>query len=147
AATGCGGGSVRSNARSPATVTRVAGSDRYCITLSPESAQRLRVRTAPVRRTAGGSVIPYSAVLYSPTGAAWACVRVKPLTFVRARIVVDRVQGNHVALRDGPAPGTLVVTAGVPELHGIEYQADAAGSSGDTGGTALATASTSSCTP
>jgi hypothetical protein len=43
------------------------------------------------------------------------------LSYVRRSIAIDHVEGDRAVLRDGPAPGTSVVTVGAPELLGIEY--------------------------
>ncbi len=115
----CGGKSA-SQAADPAVVAHVAGTDVYRITLTPETAKRLEVTTAAVEQQGGETVIPYSAVLYSAAGDAWAYVNSEPLTFVREAIVVDRIDGDRAILSKGPAPGARVATVGVSELHGIE---------------------------
>ena len=68
----------------------------------------------------GGKVIPYSAVLYSPTGETWAYVSSEPMTFTRRAIVIDRIDGNKAFLSEGPAAGAKVATVGVAELYGAE---------------------------
>ena len=122
----CGSGGARQPAE-PANVERVAGSDGFRITLTPDAARRLDIRTAAVQPNGTETVIPYSAVFYSATGETWAYVNLKPLTFERRRIVVDRVSGDRAILSRGPGLGTAVATAGVPELHGIESGALAEG--------------------
>jgi hypothetical protein len=125
--TACGGSSARDVTAQPAVVERVAGSDVYRITLSPESARRLGVRTAAVARSGSHTVIPYSAVLYSTAGKTWAYVNTESLTFVRRAIVVDRIDANRAILLHGPPEGTRVATVGVEELHGIEAGAGGGG--------------------
>ncbi len=50
----------------------------------------------------------------------------RPLTFVRARVEVVRVDGDRVLLSGGLQPGTEVVTVGATEVYGAEL--DIAGS-------------------
>jgi hypothetical protein len=119
----CGGNAASDRAEDPTVVEQIAGTDVYRITLSPQAARRLDVQTAAVKERGSETVIPYSALFYSSTGETWAYVNTKPLTFVREAIVVDHIDGDRAILSDGPSAGTKVVTAGVPELHGIEVGA------------------------
>ena len=114
------GGSSQSASEEPAVVQQVHGTELSRITLTPEAAQRLDVRTAPVEQKAGVTVIPYSAVFYSPTGETWTYTNPEGLTFVRRRIVVDRIDGDRVVLSKGPSSGTKIATVGVAELYGAE---------------------------
>lgn len=116
----CGGDSESSEAIAPATVEEVDGSDVSRITLTTEAAERLAIQTAVVEQNGAGTIIPYSAVLYSPTGETWAYVSPEPLSFVREQIVVERIDGDHAILSEGPSPGTKVATVGVAELFGAE---------------------------
>ena len=65
-------------------------------------------------------VVPYSAVYYDASGAAWVYVNAKPLTYERQRIAVERVVGDRAVLSDGPPIGTPVVTVGAALLYGAE---------------------------
>lgn len=65
-------------------------------------------------------VIPYAAVLYDPHGNTWTYTNPEPLIFVRHRIDVEFIEGDRAVLREGPARGTSVVTAGGAELFGVE---------------------------
>jgi hypothetical protein len=98
----------------------VAGTEVSRVTLTPEAAKRLNVKTADVENRAGSMVIPYAAIFYSPTGEAWAYTNPEGLTFVRQRIVVDSIDGARARLSKGPEPGTKVATVGVAELYGAE---------------------------
>ena len=116
----CGGSSTEA-AVEPATVEEVSGTELSRVTLTPEAAERLDVQTAAVQDGQGtGMVIPYAALVYSPTGETWAYTNPEGLTFVRQRIVVDRIDGDRVVLSKGPSPGTKVATVGVAELFGAE---------------------------
>jgi hypothetical protein len=88
--------------------------------LTPEAAERLDIQTAAVDGNGTQMVIPYAALVYSPTGETWAYTNPEGLTFVRQRIVVDRIDGDRVVLSKGPSPGTKVATVGVAELFGAE---------------------------
>jgi hypothetical protein len=118
----CGGstGSSSSEESGPAVVEEVKGTDLSRITLTQKAAERLDIQTVPVQSEAGKTVIPYSAVLYEADGDTWAYVSLKPLTFIRHRIVVDEITGDRAILSEGPTPGTKVATVGVPELFGAE---------------------------
>jgi hypothetical protein len=102
----------------------IAGSDVSRVILTEESVKRLDIQTAPVR---GGTVagrpvllVPTSAVLYDPSGGAWAFTSPEPLVFLRVPVKVDSVRGDQATLSEGPPAGTVVVIRGVSELHGTE---------------------------
>ena len=83
--------------------------------------QRLRVQLAQK----GGSertTVPYSSVIYWIDGGAWVYTQIAPLTFVRAPIDIDEVDGNVVVLKSGPPAGTRIVSVGGEELLGTEFQ-------------------------
>lgn len=94
------------------------------LTLSPKAAHRLGIETAPVseEQVAGEqrTIIPYAAVLYDAQGNAWVYTNPEGLVFIRHAIAVERIDGDRAVLSDGPPVGTLVVTVGVAELHGVE---------------------------
>jgi hypothetical protein len=101
----------------------VKGTDVSRITLSEEAARRIALRTTAVMadETAAHFIdIPYSAVLYAADGQTWTYVNEKPLTFMRHRISVDRIEGNVAILSAGPPIGTKVATVGVAVLFGSE---------------------------
>lgn len=117
----CGGSSGSDEeASGPATVELIEGTDLSRITLTAKAIERLDIQTGTVATSGAGKVIPYAAVLYSPTGETWAYVSTKPMTFMRHAIVVDRIDGNKAYLSKGPATGTKVATVGVAELYGAE---------------------------
>ncbi|MDH5333203.1 MAG: hypothetical protein OEW65_04910 [Thermoleophilia bacterium] len=119
---GCGGDDSAPGdaATGPATIYEVDGSDLSRIELTAKAAERLDIQTAAVEASGKGMVIPYSALLYAPTGETWVYVSPKPLTFVREEIVVESIAGDRAFLSSGPAPGTKVATVGVAELSGAE---------------------------
>jgi hypothetical protein len=125
--TACGGGGAEHEAATAAVVEEIKGTELSKVTLTPEAAERLAIETAPVTTNSAGRVIPYSAVLYSPTGETWAYTNPEGLTFVREAIVVDRIRGDRAWLSKGPAPGSKVATVGVAELYGAESGIDESG--------------------
>jgi hypothetical protein len=119
----CGGSGESSEPAPPATVQQVKGTDVFRITLSADAARRIALRTAPVmadEMAAHLTQIPYSAVFYAPDGQTWTYVSETPLTFMRHRITVDRIEGKLALLSSGPKIGTKVATVGVAELYGTE---------------------------
>lgn len=121
------GGKAQHEAATAAVVEEVKGTDLSKITLTPDAAKRLDIKTATVEANGTGTVIPYAAILYSPTGETWAYTNPDGLTFVREEIVVDRIEGAQAMLVKGPAPGSKVATVGVAELYGAESGIDDSG--------------------
>ncbi len=67
-------------------------------------------------------VVPYSSVIYDVGGDSWLYTNPEPLVFVRHKISIDRILGNVVVLKDGPAAGTKIVSVGAAELMGVELK-------------------------
>ena len=126
--TGCGVASAHEDPP-PATVKSIPGSAVKQHLLTQQAVHRLGIATVPVRtaqaaldgRSGTYRVIPYSAVVYDNDGSTWAFVNTAPRTYVRQRITVGAIQGRTAVLTAGPAAGAAVVTVGVPELLGTEY--------------------------
>jgi hypothetical protein len=89
-------------------------------TYSLKPGQRVFVRVPQPGSGEPQRVIPYSAVIYDATGKTWAYTNPEALTFVRHGIDVEYIEGDLAVLKDGPAVGTPVVTAGAAELLGVE---------------------------
>lgn len=104
----------------PAKVEEVDGSDVKQVTFDRDAAEQVSLRTATVRRTPAGTVLPYAALIYDQSGVSWVYTSPAPLTFRRVEVVVDRVVGDRVWIDEGPAPGTRVVTVGATEVYGAE---------------------------
>ena len=69
------------------------------------------------------TVVPHSAIVYDPKGVTWVYTVPEPLTYVRAKVVVETVggsKGTEAVLSGGLPVGTTVVTEGVIELYGAE---------------------------
>jgi hypothetical protein len=109
---------------SPAKVSPVEGGadDLLSVTLTQEGADRISIATGRVAQRDGQKVIPYAALLYEKDGSAFVYTNPHGRTYVRAHIEIDRVAGQSVLLRSGPAAGTRVVTTGAPQVHGAELE-------------------------
>jgi len=68
-------------------------------------------------------VVPWSSVVQDALGGQWVYVSAAPATYVRARVFVERVEGDLAVLDASSAvdEGAQVVTAGAAELFGIEF--------------------------
>jgi hypothetical protein len=119
----------------PAKVEAIPDQAVKKVTFTDQAAQRTGVETvaiavAPATLLPAGAtpsssmtVVPYSAVVYDPNGLTWVYTVPEPLTYVRAKVVVETVggaEGTEAVLSDGPPAGTTVVTKGVIELYGTE---------------------------
>lgn len=119
----CGGAvSDEHEINEPVTVEHVEGTDVARVTLTRRAAERLDIQTAPVEMEGSRMVIPSAAWFVQPDGTFWVYTSPEPLVFVRHKISVEHDDGARTFLTDGPAPGTRVVTVGVPELLGAEYE-------------------------
>jgi hypothetical protein len=120
-ATGCAKADDEESESSAATVEAVVGSEVSQVTLTEDAARRIDVHLETV---AGGgdqpTQIPYDAVLYDPSGRAWAFVNTRELTYVRQPLTIDHIVAPVAFLSAGPPVGTKVVTRGATELYGAE---------------------------
>ncbi len=66
--------------------------------------------------------MPYAALIYGAEGNTYAYTAPEPLTFVRKEIKIDHLDGDSVVLSNGPSAGTEVVTVGVDEVYGTEFE-------------------------
>ena len=112
----------------PSKVEKVQGSELAKVTLLESAAKRLDLQTALVRQESIGlrgepgprKMVPYSTVIYDLVGAAWVYTNPEPLTYLRAPIKIDYIDGPTAVLFDGPNVGTKIVTVGAAELYGAE---------------------------
>jgi hypothetical protein len=114
----------------PAKVESISGTDLHRVILTEKAADRLGITTEPVRQlpSAGAAgaaaAVPFDAVIYDKHGNTWAYTNPAPLTYVRAKLTIGRVDGSLAELTAGPVAGTPVVTVGAAELIGVEYGVD-----------------------
>jgi len=104
----------------PATVESVNPSAPPTIKLTDDAAARIDLATSTVSGSKGELIIDYAALVYDKKGMTWVYTVPKPLTFVRERVTVAKVDGSKVTLSDGPPTGTTIVTTGVTEVYGAE---------------------------
>jgi hypothetical protein len=110
----------------PAAVEPVKGSGGLSkVALTESAVERLALETVDVSGgPAGGTQIPYSAVMYDASGNTWAYVEVSPRVYLREAITVAEIRGEVASLTAGPPPGTPVVSVGAAELYGAEVGVD-----------------------
>jgi hypothetical protein len=119
----CAGKSAAPSEAAPAHLEPIADTGIARVTLTEKAFERLGIQTAPVLvGAARQSVVPYAAILYDVEGGTWVYANPAPLTFVRERVAVERIEGERALLSDGPAVGAEVVTVGVSELYGAEFE-------------------------
>jgi hypothetical protein len=116
-----------STAYEPAHVKEIPGKkaaeeDLKLVSFTAEGARRVSVETAPVTRDGGRTVVPYESLIYTPDGRTYVYTSEKPLEYLRARVIVDRIVGDRVFVTEGPPAGTQVVTTGAPEVYGTELE-------------------------
>src|SRR5262249_38253014 len=103
----------------------IAGKDISQVILTKDATKRLGIETSSVHdekvRGQVRKVVPYSALLYDVSGKSWMYANPTPLTYVRASIKVEYIEGKLVVLTAGPPAGTTIVTVGAPELYGTEF--------------------------
>jgi hypothetical protein len=115
----------------PAQVERISGTSLNRVTLTPQAAERLGIKTVPAgadvvqvgrdgTAASGHITVPVSALIYDKDGAAWVYTTWQPLAYQRESISVARIDGDTAVLTSGPALGTAVVTVGAAELLGAE---------------------------
>ena len=110
----------------PAVVEELEGLDVKRVRFDREGARQVDLRTATVAEVGRQTVVPYAALIYDAQGVSWVYVARGPLSYQRQEVVVDRIEGRRVWLRDGPRVGAQVVTRGATEVYGAEL--DIAGS-------------------
>lgn len=107
----------------PSKVEAIEGSEFSRVILTEKAAERLGIQTTPVevrQMSSERKIVPYSAVLYGLQGETWVYTNPEPLVFVREEVIVDYIEGELVALMEGPEVGMQVVTVGASLLYGAE---------------------------
>ena len=112
----CGSGAEAPEKISPSKLEPIEGSDLQRVILTEKAAERIGVETV----VASGTSVPYAAVIYDIEGNTWIYTNPEPLTFVRAPIVIDHIEGDTAVLAEGLGAELNVVTVGVAEIYGTE---------------------------
>ncbi len=114
--TACSGKSETPKKTDPVKLEPIIGTEFKRVIVTEKAAERIHIETVAV----SGTTIPYAAIIYDTDGNTWVYTNPEPLTFVRAPIMVDRIEGDKAILSQALDAGTTVVTLGVSELYGAE---------------------------
>ena len=112
----CGAQPVAGDKIAPSKLEPIEGTELSRVILTEKAAERIGVKTVP----ATANVVPYSAVIYDTEGNTWVYTNPSPLTFVRAPIVIDRIDGDEAFLSQELETDDPIVTIGVIEIYGAE---------------------------
>lgn len=112
----CGPKATTAEKINPSTLEEIEGSDLQRVILTEKAAERIGVETVP----ASDRVVPYAAVIYDIEGNTWVYTNPAPLTFVRAPIFIDRIEGDQAFLSERLGTDAPIVTVGVIEIYGAE---------------------------
>jgi hypothetical protein len=122
---GCNNNHFEKENDHPAVVEDIQGTNLSSVTLTDKAIDRIGLQTAEVKEEHGSPlrlVVPYSSIIYDPTGQVWVYTSSKPQTFIRHKVDVDHIEGDKVFLKSGPPKGTVVATVGTAELYGTEMK-------------------------
>lgn len=100
----------------PSSLEPIEGTELSRVILTEKAAERIGVQTVPAQER----VVPYSAVIYDIEGNTWVYTNPEPLTFVRASITVDFIEGDQAYLSQKLESDAPIVTVGVAEIYGAE---------------------------
>ena len=106
----------------PAKLEPIKGTDVQRVIFDAEAAERVGLKTAPIRQERRKEIMPYAALIYDAEGNTYTYTAPEPLTYVRQEINIDHFDGDSVMLSDGPPTGTEVVTVGAAEVYGTEFE-------------------------
>lgn len=113
----CGPGTTTGPTKiEPATIEAIDGSDLKQVTLTEKAAERIGLETVTVEPM----TVPYAAVIYDIEGNTWVYTNPEPLTFVRAPIEIDYIEGDQAFLSQALETEHPIVTVGVIEIYGAE---------------------------
>ena len=113
---GCGPSSTLPTKIEPATLEVIEGSDLKRVTLTEKAAERIGLETVQAQ----AMTVPYAAVIYDIEGNTWVYTNPAPLTFVRAPIEIDYIEGDQAFLSQALGTEAPIVTVGVAEIYGAE---------------------------
>ena len=109
----------------PATVEHIEGTEFSKITLTDQAVQRIDLTlgavTAAEINGATKMIVPYGAIFYDSMGNAWVYTNPEGLSYIRAAVTIERIEGDVAVLSAGPAVGTSVVSQGAALLYGTEF--------------------------
>jgi hypothetical protein len=106
----------------PVKLEQIEGTDITRVILTPKAVERTGIETTVVRKSGKRLIVPHSAIIFDAEGLVWVYTNPKPLTYERQEVKLFTEKGDTAILSEGPPPGTRIVTIGVPELFGAEYE-------------------------
>jgi hypothetical protein len=112
----CGPKTTATTPVSPSMLEEIEGSELKRVIMTEKAAERIGVETVQVT----GNSVPYAAVIYDIEGGTWVYINPSPLTFERAPILIDRIEGDTAFLAERLETDAPVVTVGVMEIYGAE---------------------------
>lgn len=104
----------------PATLTEIPGTKLKAVALTDKAVERLGIQLAEVATASATLTVPSGALWMDIEGTFWVYTSPEPNVFIRQAVEVLDDDGEIAVLSSGPDEGTLVVSAGVPELFGTE---------------------------
>src|SRR5688500_18277195 len=110
----CGPTTTPPTKMEPAKIEAIEGSDINQDILTEKAAERIGLETVPAQ----GMTVPYAAVIYDIEGNTWVYTNPAPLTFVRAPIEIDHIEGDQAFLSKELESDDPIVTVGVIEIYG-----------------------------
>ncbi|MDH3269213.1 MAG: hypothetical protein OEM46_10205 [Ignavibacteria bacterium] len=109
----------------PSEVEDIEGTELSEVTLTEKAIERIGLQTSEVTQIHGSPlrlVVPYSSIIYDSYGQVWVYTNPKNRTFIRHKVEVDYIKGDMVYLTDGPPVGTKIISVGVAEVYGAEFE-------------------------
>jgi hypothetical protein len=109
----------------PSEVEDIEGTELSEVTLTEKAIERIGLQTVEVTQVHGSPLrlaVPYSSIIYDSKGQVWVYTNTENRTFVRHEVIVDYIKGDTVYLIEGPRVGTRVISVGVAEVYGAEFE-------------------------
>ncbi len=99
---------------------------RHVIELIDRAKERIGLDLTTVQGAQNGAgipaklTIPYQSLIYWADGTTWVYGVLENGYYTRMPVAVDYIEGDWVALKDGPSIGTEIVAFGAAELFGVD---------------------------
>ena len=122
-AAGCAATSAaETEAKGPAELIPVDGSDIQQVRLTERAIERIDLQTERVDEREGTKLVPYEAIVYDASGETYVYTTTAARTYMRSPVTVFVIDGEDAVITDGPEVGAEVVTIGTAELFGVEKE-------------------------
>jgi hypothetical protein len=117
--------SATAGAGKAVTIEKLEGTDLSKLTLTERAVERIGLELGDVTEQqidgATKLVVPFGAVFYDANGQPWVYTNTEGLSYVRAPLTIERIEGDIAVLSAGPAVGTRIVSVGAALLFGAEF--------------------------